>query len=141
MFRVVSALFPIVDPIGGSPVFLSLTSDYTRKRDGVGPSNPDRQLYVAAPTLTDWARHVFASAAQSMEQNKKTALKVAQPHVLTSADCVIRSLHGVDTIVASLRQGPDRLARGSDTHCRAPAQASAPPKIASAGRLTLRGRW
>jgi multiple antibiotic resistance protein len=27
---VVSALFPIVDPIGGSPVFLSLTLDYTR---------------------------------------------------------------------------------------------------------------
>ena len=26
---VVSALFPIVDPIGGSPIFLSLTSDYT----------------------------------------------------------------------------------------------------------------
>ena len=26
----VSALFPIVDPIGGSPVFLSLTRDYTR---------------------------------------------------------------------------------------------------------------
>ncbi len=26
---VVSALFPIVDPIGGSPVFLLLTSDYT----------------------------------------------------------------------------------------------------------------
>jgi multiple antibiotic resistance protein len=26
---VVSALFPIVDPIGGSPVFLSLTKDYT----------------------------------------------------------------------------------------------------------------
>jgi multiple antibiotic resistance protein len=26
---VVSALFPIVDPIGGSPVFLSLTPDYT----------------------------------------------------------------------------------------------------------------
>jgi multiple antibiotic resistance protein len=26
---VVSALFPIVDPIGGSPVFLSLTRDYT----------------------------------------------------------------------------------------------------------------
>src|SRR5579872_6108350 len=25
---VVSALFPIVDPIGGSPVFLSLTRDY-----------------------------------------------------------------------------------------------------------------
>ncbi len=31
---VVSALFPIVDPIGGSPIFLSLTRDYatqTRK--------------------------------------------------------------------------------------------------------------
>jgi len=26
---VVSALFPIVDPIGGSPVFLALTKDYT----------------------------------------------------------------------------------------------------------------
>jgi multiple antibiotic resistance protein len=26
---VVSALFPIVDPIGGSPIFLSLTTDYT----------------------------------------------------------------------------------------------------------------
>jgi hypothetical protein len=26
---VVSALFPIVDPIGGSPIFLSLTRDYT----------------------------------------------------------------------------------------------------------------
>src|SRR5262245_44058050 len=26
---VVSALFPIVDPIGGSPIFLSLTSDFT----------------------------------------------------------------------------------------------------------------
>jgi len=26
---VVSALFPIVDPIGGSPIFLSLTQDYT----------------------------------------------------------------------------------------------------------------
>jgi multiple antibiotic resistance protein len=29
IFLVVSALFPIVDPIGGSPVFLSLTSDYS----------------------------------------------------------------------------------------------------------------
>lgn len=28
IFLVVSALFPIVDPIGGSPVFLSLTKDY-----------------------------------------------------------------------------------------------------------------
>src|SRR5580692_4782291 len=28
---VVSALFPIVDPIGGSPVFLSLTVDYPTK--------------------------------------------------------------------------------------------------------------
>jgi multiple antibiotic resistance protein len=28
---VVSALFPIVDPIGGSPVFLSLTLNYDRK--------------------------------------------------------------------------------------------------------------
>jgi multiple antibiotic resistance protein len=28
---VVSALFPIVDPIGGSPVFLSLTRDYSRE--------------------------------------------------------------------------------------------------------------
>jgi multiple antibiotic resistance protein len=28
---VVSALFPIVDPIGGSPVFLSLTRDHTRQ--------------------------------------------------------------------------------------------------------------
>ncbi len=28
---VVSALFPIVDPIGGSPVFLSLTRDYSRQ--------------------------------------------------------------------------------------------------------------
>jgi len=28
---VVSALFPIVDPIGGSPVFLSLTGDYSRE--------------------------------------------------------------------------------------------------------------
>jgi multiple antibiotic resistance protein len=28
---VVSALFPIVDPVGGSPVFLSLTRDYTRE--------------------------------------------------------------------------------------------------------------
>jgi multiple antibiotic resistance protein len=28
---VVSALFPIVDPIGGAPVFLSLTIDYDRK--------------------------------------------------------------------------------------------------------------
>ena len=28
---VVSALFPIVDPIGGSPIFLSVTSKYTRK--------------------------------------------------------------------------------------------------------------
>ena len=27
---VVSALFPIVDPIGGSPIFLSLTRDYQR---------------------------------------------------------------------------------------------------------------
>ena len=26
---VVSALFPIVDPIGGAPVFLALTRDYT----------------------------------------------------------------------------------------------------------------
>src|SRR5215469_10864517 len=26
---VVSALFPIVDPIGGSPIFLSLTRDYS----------------------------------------------------------------------------------------------------------------
>jgi len=26
---VVSALFPIVDPVGGSPIFLSLTRDYT----------------------------------------------------------------------------------------------------------------
>ncbi|HYA26001.1 MAG TPA: MarC family protein [Terriglobales bacterium] len=29
MLLVVSALFPIVDPIGGSPIFLSLTRDYT----------------------------------------------------------------------------------------------------------------
>jgi multiple antibiotic resistance protein len=29
IFLVVSALFPIVDPIGGSPVFLSLTRDYS----------------------------------------------------------------------------------------------------------------
>ncbi len=29
LLLVVSALFPIVDPIGGSPVFLSLTRDYT----------------------------------------------------------------------------------------------------------------
>jgi multiple antibiotic resistance protein len=28
---IVSALFPIVDPIGGSPVFLSLTRDYSRQ--------------------------------------------------------------------------------------------------------------
>jgi len=28
---VVSALFPIVDPIGGSPIFLSLTRDYSRQ--------------------------------------------------------------------------------------------------------------
>jgi multiple antibiotic resistance protein len=28
---VVSALFPIVDPIGGSPIFLSLTTDYSRQ--------------------------------------------------------------------------------------------------------------
>ncbi|MBV8051001.1 MAG: hypothetical protein JOZ80_07430 [Acidobacteriaceae bacterium] len=28
---VVSALFPIVDPIGGSPIFLSLTKDYDRQ--------------------------------------------------------------------------------------------------------------
>ena len=30
-FLVISALFPIVDPIGGSPVFLSLTRDYARE--------------------------------------------------------------------------------------------------------------
>jgi multiple antibiotic resistance protein len=29
VFLVVSALFPIVDPIGGSPIFLGLTSDFT----------------------------------------------------------------------------------------------------------------
>jgi multiple antibiotic resistance protein len=29
LLLVVSALFPIVDPIGGSPIFLSLTRDYT----------------------------------------------------------------------------------------------------------------
>jgi multiple antibiotic resistance protein len=29
LLLVVSALFPIVDPIGGSPVFLSLTKDYS----------------------------------------------------------------------------------------------------------------
>ena len=28
LLLIVSALFPIVDPIGGSPVFLSLTRDY-----------------------------------------------------------------------------------------------------------------
>jgi multiple antibiotic resistance protein len=28
---VISALFPIVDPIGGSPIFLSLTRDYSRE--------------------------------------------------------------------------------------------------------------
>lgn len=30
IFLVVSALFPIVNPLGGSPIFLSLTSDYNR---------------------------------------------------------------------------------------------------------------
>ena len=29
LLLVLSALFPIVDPIGGSPIFLSLTADYT----------------------------------------------------------------------------------------------------------------
>jgi multiple antibiotic resistance protein len=29
-FLVISALFPIVNPLGGSPIFLSLTSDYDR---------------------------------------------------------------------------------------------------------------
>src|SRR5689334_763224 len=29
LLLVVSALFPIVDPIGGSPLFLAITSDYT----------------------------------------------------------------------------------------------------------------
>jgi small neutral amino acid transporter SnatA (MarC family) len=32
---VVSALFPIVDPIGGSPVFLSLTLSYDTKTRGL----------------------------------------------------------------------------------------------------------
>jgi multiple antibiotic resistance protein len=30
-FLVISALFPIVNPLGGSPIFLSLTSDYDRE--------------------------------------------------------------------------------------------------------------
>jgi multiple antibiotic resistance protein len=30
-FLVISALFPIVNPLGGSPIFLSLTSDYERQ--------------------------------------------------------------------------------------------------------------
>ncbi len=29
IFLVISALFPIVNPLGGSPIFLSLTADYT----------------------------------------------------------------------------------------------------------------
>ncbi|HUL35421.1 MAG TPA: MarC family protein [Candidatus Eisenbacteria bacterium] len=29
IFLILSALFPIVDPLGGSPIFLGLTSDYT----------------------------------------------------------------------------------------------------------------
>src|SRR5271154_6275350 len=29
LLLIVSALFPIVDPIGGSPIFLSLTRDYS----------------------------------------------------------------------------------------------------------------
>src|SRR5579863_7054492 len=29
LFLVVSALFPIVDPLGGSPIFLALTRDYS----------------------------------------------------------------------------------------------------------------
>lgn len=31
IFLVISALFPIVNPLGGSPIFLSLTNDYTAK--------------------------------------------------------------------------------------------------------------
>lgn len=31
IFLIVSALFPIVNPVGGAPIFLGLTRDYTRK--------------------------------------------------------------------------------------------------------------
>jgi multiple antibiotic resistance protein len=31
LFLVVSALFPIVDPLGGSPIFLALTREYSSK--------------------------------------------------------------------------------------------------------------
>ena len=29
LFLILSALFPIVDPLGGSPIFLSMTRDYS----------------------------------------------------------------------------------------------------------------
>ena len=29
LFLIISALFPIVDPLGGSPIFLALTKEYT----------------------------------------------------------------------------------------------------------------
>jgi multiple antibiotic resistance protein len=28
LFLIISALFPIVDPLGGSPIFLSMTREY-----------------------------------------------------------------------------------------------------------------
>ena len=37
LFLILSALFPIVDPLGGSPIFLSMTRSIRRARGGRCP--------------------------------------------------------------------------------------------------------
>jgi small neutral amino acid transporter SnatA (MarC family) len=43
LFLIVSALIPIVDPLGRSPIFLALTSAYGPSARGLGAASPDNE--------------------------------------------------------------------------------------------------
>jgi hypothetical protein len=59
ILQMVSALFPIVNPIGGSPVFLLLTQDYSRESRKAGAPGGHEQFHSADSFLGGRDAHSF----------------------------------------------------------------------------------
>jgi multiple antibiotic resistance protein len=99
---VVSALFPIVDPIGGSPVFLLLTSDYTMET---------RKLLARHIALNSF---ILLIASFTIGSHVLSFFGISLPVVQVGGGLIV-----ISTGWAMLNQkdGGDRATTGKTVHC------------------------
>jgi multiple antibiotic resistance protein len=99
---VVSALFPIVDPIGGSPVFLLLTSDYTMET---------RKLLARHIAVNSF---ILLIASFTIGSHVLSFFGISLPVVQVGGGLIV-----ISTGWAMLNQkdGGDRATTGKTVHC------------------------